>query len=123
MTLPDDAPTPTSNPIFTKLGRRMSDKQELTFPIAISKTAVWLLGGMLTGNAMLLGWLCLQQMEQGKVLVRMDERSHTAKEQMQIFHAELERLTNTDNKLSAEVKALQLQAAEHGWKENRDGRR
>jgi hypothetical protein len=121
MTLSDDAPTPTSNPIVTKLGRRMNDKQELTFPIAISKTAVWLLGSMLAGNAMLLGWLCLQQMEQGKVLVRMDERSHTTKEQMQIFHSELERLTMTDTKIMNDLQRLQLQAAEHGWKEG--GRR
>lgn len=120
MTEPGNTPEviPTS---FTKSGRRMSDKSELTFPVAISKTAVWLLGGMLTGNAALLAWLCLQQMEQGKVLVRMEERSLATKEQSQVFHSELERLTLQDARFQAELKQLQIQAAEHGWKDG--GRR
>jgi hypothetical protein len=117
MITPGNTSTPPTNPIFKKLGRRMNDDSQLTFPVAISKTAVWLLGGMLTGNAALLAWLAIQQMEQGKVLVRMDERSQITKEQMQAFHSELERLTLTDNRLSLELKRLQIAAAQHGWKD------
>lgn len=112
--------TPPKDATFTKMGRRMSDKSELTFPVAISKTAIWLLGTLLSGNAALMVYLCLQSVEQGKILTRMEERSQTAKEQFQLFHQELERLTVTDTRLSLELKRLQIAAAQHGWKDGGD---
>jgi hypothetical protein len=93
------------------------DSRELTFPIAMDRLVMWLMAGGVSGLCFLVGWLCLQQMEQGKVLTAINERSMYTKEQMQVFHNELERLTLTDNRLSLELKRLQIQAAEHGWKQ------
>lgn len=100
-------------------GRRATDPKgdELTFPVAIGRGAVWMLGTMLAITGSLLAWLCLGQMEQGKMLVRMEERSQAASEQTKVFHQELERLTLTDNRLSLEMKQLQIIAAQHGWRE------
>jgi len=96
-------------------GRRSIDA-EMTFPVAISKAMVWLLVTLLGVTGMLLSWLCLGQMETSKTLVRMEERSAAAIEQNKMFHQEMERLTLTDNRLSLELKELQIAAARHGWK-------
>jgi hypothetical protein len=96
----------------------MTDVQarELTFPVAMDRMVMWLIAGLVSAVVALVGWLCLQQQEQGKLLVKMDERGQATKEQMTILHQELERLTLTDNRLSLQLNKLQLQAAEHGWK-------
>lgn len=99
-------------------GRRAIDS-ELTFPVAVSKSVVWLLVTMLSITGMLLGWLCLGQMENSKMLVRMEERSAAAIEQNKTIHQELERLTLTDSRLSLELMELQIAAARHGWKEEK----
>lgn len=93
-------------------------ERELSFPIAVDRIVMWLVAGLVGTTMTLVGWLCLQQQEQGKLLVKMDERSQMTKEQMVVFHNELERLTLTDNHLSLELKHLQIIAAEHGWKED-----
>jgi len=87
----------------------VSDRRELTFPIAMDRIVMWLSAG-------LLGWLCYSTMTMREQMVAMNERSIAYKEQQTIFHQELERLTLTDNRLSLELKRLQIQAAQHGWK-------
>jgi hypothetical protein len=112
----DDKWRDDSGPKPYNRGRRSIDS-ELTFPVAMSKAVVWLLVTMMTVVGALLVWLCVGQLENSKTLVRMEERSAVAIEQNKIFHQELERLTLTDNRLSLELKNLQIAAARHGWKE------
>jgi hypothetical protein len=112
----DDKWRDESGPKPYNRGRRSIDS-EMTFPMAISRAMVWLLVTMLGVVGVLLGWLCVGQMENSKTLVRMEERSAAALEQNKMFHQELERLTLTDNRLSLELKELQIAAASHGWKE------
>ena len=92
------------------------DQEPLTFPLAISKAAIWLLGTMLATTGLLLTWLCVGQMglrEQNAVLL---ERSATTLEQNKIIHAEMEGLRQADAALNVKVAELQLRQAEHGWK-------
>jgi len=92
------------------------DQDPLTFPLAVSKAAIWLLGTMLAVTGLLLTWLCVGQMglrEQNAVLL---ERSATALEQNKIIHAEMEGLRQADAALNVKVAELQLRQAEHGWK-------
>lgn len=89
----------------------------MTFPVAMGKGAIWLLGTMLAVTGMLLGYLCVGQIEQGKILVRMEERSQASIEQNKLFRQELEHGTLVDARLSLEIKHLQIIAAQHGWKE------
>lgn len=98
----------------------MPDRRELTFPVAVDRLVMWLLAGLMSTTGLLVGYLCLQGNEHSKLLVKMDERSQFTKEQMQTFHAELERLNLTDTRLSLELKQLQIQAARHGWKASED---
>lgn len=98
-----------------RIGRRIVDKSHLTFPIAISKIAIWMLGSLLSGNAVLLAYLCLSSVEHGKILTRMDERDKAVKEELHNLH---ERdLTNevTLKQVEIDIKEIQLQAAAHGW--------
>jgi hypothetical protein len=53
----------------------------------------------------------------------MEERSLATAEQNKIFSQELERLHLTDNRLSLELKHLQILAAQHGWREDPAGDR
>ena len=99
-----------------RTGRRKMDQDPLTFPLAVSKAAIWLLGTMLAVTGLLLTWLCVGQMglrEQNAVLL---ERSATALEQNKIIHAEVESLRQADTALNVKVAELQLKQAEHGWK-------
>ena len=56
-------------------------------------------------------------LKQGKILVRMEERSQASIEQNKLFRQELEHGTLVDARLSLEIKHLQIIAAQHGWKD------
>lgn len=96
-------------------GRRAIDS-ELTFPVAVSRIAAWALGLGVGSVLGLLSYLCLEVQSQGKILIRMEERSQQAMEQAKQFSTEIERLRLTDARLSLELKDLQIEAARHGWK-------
>lgn len=101
-------------------GRRVTDMGGdggLTFPVAMGRGAVWMLGTMLSVTGILLGWLCVGQMEQGKILVRMEERSQAQVEQTKAFREEQLKQDLVSSRLSLELKHLQIMAAQHGWKE------
>ena len=91
------------------------DRRALTFPIAMDRIVMWLSAGLLS-------WLCYSTMTMREQMTRMDERSQISKEQMIVFHQDLERMTLTHNRLSLEVKQIQILAAQHGWKDSPDGR-
>lgn len=106
-----------------RLGRRMTDSEKLTFPIAVGKAAIWLVGTMLTVTGGLLVWLCLSTMSlrdqvkdtNAQILVLI-ERTSNYKDQIQNLAASDQAQQLANARLSLEVKELQLQAASHGWK-------
>lgn len=98
-----------------RIGRRKMDQEPLTFPIAISKAAIWLLAGMLSGNAFLLSYLCLQSIEHGKILIRMEERAQAVKDELKTLHESDTVQQATSLKLTTAVQEMQLRQADHGW--------
>ena len=122
MILPDAASS--HHHVISRKGRRMTDRDAaLTFPIAVSKAAIWLLGSMLSVTAALLVWLCLSTLSlrdqikdmNAQVLVVI-ERTSNYRDQIQNLAAADQAQQLTSARLSLEVKDLQLQAAAHGWK-------
>jgi hypothetical protein len=99
-------------------GRRASDNASAEIASDKSDVLMKLLTGLVSVRVALVGWLCLGQMETGKMLVRMEERSQANAEQTKIFHQELERLTLTDARLSLRLENFRVLAAQHGWKED-----
>jgi hypothetical protein len=99
-----------------RTGRRKMDTESLTFPVAVSKAAMWLLAGMLSGIGVLLTWLCVSTMGLKEQNVILLERSGYALKQYEVVHAELERLTIADSVMRDQLEKVKLAQAEHGWK-------
>ena len=98
-----------------RTGRRKMDAEPLTFPIAVSKIAIWGIGLILTVDGILTGWLCIQSMQHGNILVRMDERDKAVRVELQNLHDSdiTQQLANA--RMALEIKEIQLQQASHGW--------
>ena len=109
------------SPVVRHPGRRAEDPGggELTFPIAISRIAVWALLTILGLSGALQMYLAQASSEHTTTLARMEERSRIYVEQnleqSKLFHQELERLTLNDTIITSDVRDLQIQAAAHGW--------
>ena len=98
-----------------RIGRRKMDAEPLTFPIAISKAAIWLLAGMLSGNAFLLSYLCLQSIEHGKILIRMEERAQAVKDELKLLHESDAAHEAVAVHHANAIQDIQIKQAAHGW--------
>jgi hypothetical protein len=120
----DEADVTKPNSLFSRKGRRMTDDDNtLTFPVAISKIAIWGLASMLAVTGALLTWLCLSQLalsrqigDMNAQLLVMSERANNQLEQMKTFNTEMQALRLADASIKMRVEEIQIQQAEHGWK-------
>lgn len=100
--------------------------QDLTFAVAVGRSAVWLLGTMLGVTGCLLVWLCLSVMSlksdnhtMGALAI---ERNDAFKEQFKVHQQEIHQLHAMDIKMLERFDNFRVLAAEHGWKEPKNER-
>jgi hypothetical protein len=86
----------------------VSERRELTFPIAMDRVVMWLIAG-------LVAWLCVSTMGLREQMAVVMERGENSRQDFKIVHEEMERLTNSDKKISESLKELELKQAQHGW--------
>lgn len=104
------------------VGRRYSDRfpslpadSNSEFKEDKNKVLMYLLTSLIAIAVALIGYLCLESKKQGEILARMEERSKIYLEQNKKFTEEQLTQDLHINRLSLEMKELQIKAADRGW--------
>lgn len=80
----------------------VSDRRELTFPIAMDRVVMWLIAG-------LVAWLCYSTMTLREQMMVVIERSDNNRDEMKLFRAELEKMRATDAEAKDRLSAIEVQ--------------
>lgn len=89
--------------------QHQGDRRRLSFGEAIDRAVVYLMAG-------LIGWLCLNSLEQGKQITTLVERGASDRKIIDELRREQQDFRRSDAILMEKMQEFEVEAARHGWK-------